>query len=571
LGGQLVADLAVGRTNALPLRGAITLRELDFGRILSEATSNEDLRGKTSGQILFTDGSALGPVGLSGAVELAQFSIGSDGFVMSSAEPLKLNLDQGDIHVERFRLQSDLSEVEIAGSRTAAGQLQFRISGGMDVALLATLAPRLTHAEGRVGLQIKLGGTTDAPSLFGKAEVSGVAFRYAGFPVPLSKVDGTVIFSERSIVLENFGGEIAGGQVGLSGSATFSERGVDQYEFSLQGDNLTFQPEVGVEVTAGGRLKLHWTPSRRLPVLDGTLRLDRVRYARPIQLLQNLSLSELSRDQQTTTRSDPEDDLVELNLRLVQGGPLSIVNNIVDAELQIEDSEKPFFIVGTDKRVGVVGTLLVPRGTVLFRNANFDIRRGIIDFNDPTRINPHFDLLATTELRRSAGFTGPNWRVSLHATGNQNAFRLNMSSEPALSQEDVMLLLTMGMTRAEAERLQASDVTSSAALEALATVTGINREVRRAVPVIDDFRLSSQYSRRTNQTEPQVTVGKRLTDDVRLSASTGLSDARELRTAVEWQLDNHTAVQAAYDNVSTSTASGVGNVGVDIRWRLEFE
>jgi hypothetical protein len=30
-------------------------------------------------------------------------------------------------------------------------------------------------------------------------------------------------------------------------------------------------------------------------------------------------------------------------------------------------------------------------------------------------------------------------------------------------------------------------------------------------------------------------------------------------------------VEASYDNVQTTTASQFGNVGVDLRWRLEFD
>jgi len=127
------------------------------------------------------------------------------------------------------------------------------------------------------------------------------------------------------------------------------------------------------------------------------------------------------------------------------------------------------------------------------------------------------------------------------------------------------------MTSAELEQLQAGDVGSTLAVEALAAVTGIDREVQRALPVIDDFSVSSRYSARTNRTEPQVTVGKRISDRVRLTASTGISESSEVRASVEWRLGEQTSVQAVYDNYNTTTASTLGNVGVDLHWRLEFE
>jgi len=146
-----------------------------------------------------------------------------------------------------------------------------------------------------------------------------------------------------------------------------------------------------------------------------------------------------------------------------------------------------------------------------------------------------------------------------------------MSSEPALAQDDIALLHAVGMTRAEAEPLQAGDLGSSAALEALASVTGVDREVKKALPVIDDFRVSSSYSAQTNRTEPTITVGKNLSEDVRATATTGIGEDANFRTGVEWRLNNQTSLEAAYDNRSTASSSTFGNVGVELLWRLWFE
>jgi len=68
-----------------------------------------------------------------------------------------------------------------------------------------------------------------------------------------------------------------------------------------------------------------------------------------------------------------------------------------------------------------------------------------------------------------------------------------------------------------------------------------------------------------------VTIGKRIAERVRLTASTSLTgDTREIRAGVEWQLGDQTSIQAGYDNVNRETQS-FGNLGVDFHWRIEFE
>jgi translocation and assembly module TamB len=427
-----------------------------------------------------------------------------------------------------------------------------------------------------VAAHVNVTGPFDAPGIYGRATVRDGSFRYAGLADPLTDLDGEITFSARRILFEDFTAEMAGGRLSLGGAATLQGRGLERYDFDIEARDVTLHPDRDVDVTFGGLAHLGWTSGQRLPRLTGTIRLERVAYEKSIQIAALVGAA--ARDgisgrpgRTDFEQYDPADDHVELDLRLVEDSPMRVQNNLIDAEVRIEDSERPFRIVGTDQRFGALGNLSIPRGVIYFRNTEFVVRRGIVEFDDPIRVDPNFAVTAVSDVRRTGDLTAPNWRITLSATGNSDNFQLNTRADPELSQEDIVLLLTIGMTSAELEQLQAGDVGSTLAVEALAAVTGIDREVQRALPVIDDFSVSTRYSQRTNRTEPQVTVGKRISDRVRLTASTGISESSEVRASVEWRLGEQTSVQAVYDNYNTTTASSLGNVGVDLHWRLEFE
>src|SRR5204862_3913025 len=125
-----------------------------------------------------------------------------------------------------------------------------------------------------------------------------------------------------------------------------------------------------------------------------------------------------------------------------------------------------------------------------------------------TRVDPNFDLRAITEVRRTTDFS--HWRIEIHAFGNRDQFRFELTSEPYLSEDDVALLLTVGMTHAELAQLQTSELTSTAALEAFSSMSGMEGEVHRALPQIDEFHVASAYSERTFRTEPQLVIGKHI-------------------------------------------------------------
>ena len=170
-------------------------------------------------------------------------------------------------------------------------------------------------------------------------------------------------------------------------------------------------------------------------------------------------------------------------------------------------------------------------------------------------------------MRRAGG----RWRIHMHAHGDTDAPKITFSSDPPLSQEDIVLLLQLGMTRAELDRGLASTLAQTVGLEALSAVTGFDKALRKTLPLFDEVRVLSQYSSRTGRPEPTLLVGKRIGDQLRATVTTGLTQNQEIRSNVEWKLSRGVSVQASYDNVNDISSSLFGNLGADLRWRLEFE
>jgi len=128
----------------------------------------------------------------------------------------------------------------------------------------------------------------------------------------------------------------------------------------------------------------------------------------------------------------------------------------------------------------------------------------------------------------------------------------------------------VGMTQTEMNQSRTSGLGSSVALEALGSLSGAESAVTETVQ-IDEFRFGSTYSTRSGRTEPTVTVGKRLSERLRATITTSLSDSSEVRSNVEYRATGNLSVEGSYDNAQSSGSTSVGNVGGDIRWRLEFE
>jgi translocation and assembly module TamB len=278
---------------------------------------------------------------------------------------------------------------------------------------------------------------------------------------------------------------------------------------------------------------------------------------------------------------DPADDFMRFWIRIVSPRPLVVENDLAEVRLEIVDPGLE--VSGTNQRYGMKGSLrLLPDSKIRLRNHEFDVGDGYVRFDDPTKIKADIDVRATTEMRRyasstsdstdtsaGAGSAAGQWNVTVHAHGSTEDLKLDLSSDPPMDPEDIVLLLTVGMTRAELEQGLTAQFGETVGLEALSTLTGADKAVKTIVPIIDYFHFGSSYSSRTGRTEPNVTVGKRITDDVRASVTTTLTE-RDVAATIEWRLSKGLGIQASYDNTN-DIGTILGNLGADLRWRLDFE
>ncbi len=612
LGGQIALDdLQMTRQQHKTARGTIRLAGVDVGALASALPSSlvrdDPPKGSLSGKITIDALPLDEPQAARGKIELAELDLASGAGRVTLREgtpPLVF----GDDGVEVPRLALDV--VAASGFRTsvvARGRVRdparhpdLDLEVEVPPTELATLAPllaRVERASGTFGAKLTVRGPPASAAYEGALHIARGELALRGMPLLVSDVDLEVVLGGGEARIARGTASLGGGTLVLSGRAPLRGLEVGDASATLVARGVHLPVVDGIDVALDADLAASLPTARRedearpLPRVTGDVTLASFTYSRPITIAADLgSLAQRAR-RKSFDAYDPADDAVAFDLRLRAREPLRLRNNLVEAMLALDSDA--LALTGTNQRFGLRGQLrVVPGGHLRLRANDFEVRQGTVRFDDASRIAPTVDITAVTEYRRysesqagsatggassgggaagAVGRSGGLWRITLHAFGDADNLRLDMSSEPALAQEDIVLLLTIGMTRAEVDQLQASSVGETAALEALSALTGADTAVKSAIPVVDDFRFGSAYSSRTGRTEPTVTIGKRVTDRVRATVTSGLSDNREVRTNVEWRLGPRVSVQGNYDNVNDVASSGLGNLGADVRWRLEFE
>jgi translocation and assembly module TamB len=612
--GQVsLSGLKVTRQRSKTSTGLVKMANLDVGPLFSIAsalgakeTPKDDhaIEGSLSGSIDIGSLPLDAPAKARAVVKLDRFDVKRDSMqvaLKSAAAPLTIADDRLAVPPLQFAFSAGYglkAAVAVGGDVKKLGtvpeaNLSVKLLP-MDMSKLASAMTRVERASGTVEASVAVTGKLMAPTYVGEAHVKKADLLFRGFASPLSDVNVDIAIGGGEIRVVRGSAEVGGGTVLLGGHAPIHGLTIGDGTATVAARGVSVPVTDGVNLTCDADLRAEWggasegDEEQSLPRISGDVTLTSFTYARPIGVAADIG-SIVQRRPRTFAAYDPADDVVSFDVRLRSREPLRLRNNLVEAQLLVDSDALVFS--GTNQRFGLRGRLKVlPGGTVRLRTSEFEVRHGYVRFDDPARIAPGVDITAVTDYRRystaSAGKTtatgtaattgtsgtgGGVWRITLHAYGDADNLRLDMTSEPALSQEDIVLLLTIGMTRAEIDQMQAANIGGTAALEALSSLTGADSAVKKAVPVIDDFRFGSAYSSRTGRTEPTVTVGKRVTDKVRANVTSGLSENREIRSNVELRLTPRVSVQGSYDNVNDVSSSALGNLGTDVRWRLEFE
>jgi translocation and assembly module TamB len=604
-GGQiLLQDFQITRQSAKHVRGRVDFRGLDLVALSNLSPALATLEPQPTGT-------------LDASLALSDLAIEQPQLATGTLDLIRLSLGYGDMQVEvprptRLRLASGRMEVPTLSlrARTKAGQsaafdmqgvltrLGDRPTVDMRLSMEPTslegfvgLIPGAERALGTLGGQIAVTGPLEAPEYRGGFKLTNGAVYMRNSSQAITELDLSLGVVPGELIIEHGAFSTGGGRVQFQGNAPLVGFRLGEVRTFITARDVNLPLAPGVRAVADADLRARWQPGgsraaigkQSLPQLVGNVTLTSFVYSRPVKMSANITdLAQRGRRTEFDAYQ-PEGDLVSFDVNVRATKPLVLSNNLIDARLSIEDDVLQ--LAGTNQRFGVRGALrLAPGGRVRLTRNEFEIQQGRVRFDDPTRIAPLVDVTAVTEFRRyggsfdassapastNASSNSGEWKVSMHAHGDTETLRIDLTSQPELSQDDIFLLLTLGVTRAELDQVQSSSLGESVALEALGALTGADQVVTEAIPVIDEFRLGS-FSSRSGRTEPAVTIGKRLSERIRAFVTSGLSESRDVRSNVEIKINRKVSIEGSYDNVNDISSSALGNIGADIRWRLDFE
>ena len=358
-------------------------------------------------------------------------------YELRNGGPIKLALDKNVIRVQDLQLVGEGTQLRIGGTIGLQDQrIALQALGDANLSILQGFFPNEMRGSGRAELTAAVNGPLYTPEFSGTATITNGRIRHFSLPNSLDAINGVVRFDSRGVRLDDVTAMMGGGRIQFGGRVGFEGYMPGELNVTARGEGLQLRVPEGVRSVVDADLAVRG--NFKAPTIGGTVTVRSAIWNRRID--PTAELFDFGAAVAAAT-GEPAAAVVPLrfDLQLIVPATLRIENNlarlVVSADMQLR---------GTAERPMLFGRAEVDRGEILFEGRRYLVTRGALEFNNPARIEPFFDVEAETRVR----VPGETYRVIINLTGTTQSLVPQFTSDPPLASDaDVVALLFSDVRR----------------------------------------------------------------------------------------------------------------------------
>jgi len=501
------------------------------------------------GGLVTVSGPLKTPVKLSGAAELNDFDVKLEGVELKVAEPLRVSLKNGVATLERVHIVGQDTNMQASGTAQlfgandpAGGRLNLRTSGSVSVAIAHTFDPDIL-SSGRVDFTLAAGGRVNKPSLTGRVRFDRVNLAMDGIPNGLSSINGTLVFNEDRLEVENLTAMTGGGQLKVGGFLTY-RNGV-YADLTASGDVVRVRLN-GLSATGNTSLRLQGSLQNML--LSGNVLVTRFGVGPEVDFASFAAAGGVS------TPPDPSaaSNKIRLDVHVVSSPQLDFQNSYAKlagtADLTVR---------GTVAAPTILGRIQITDGSATFAGTKYQLQRGSIYFSNPVRIDPVIDLDARAHVE--------SYDITVGLQGTMSNLKSSYRSEPPLSEADIFALLALGRTQEEAQIYQEQQVQAGANPTTSALLGGaLNETVSNRIGKLfggGSVKIDPAFVGTLGNSSARITVQQQISRQLSVTYATNVNYTAQQLLQAQYDVTPNASI------VLTRDESGVYSVVYKIRRR----
>lgn len=501
-----------------------------------------------------------------GKVQISQLYLKRGALNFRNRRNIDITTDNGRVSIKNFELDGPGSNVQVKGNSFTAENLDLDVNANFDLRLMQIFLPFLEDLGGPVRLSTSISGKVLKPEILGSASLNNAFLKLKGFPHPIERIQGDIVFSHTKILLNSLKAHMANGLITGDGSVIIG--GVRDLPTSLRLhlENVSLNVPENVRTTGNADLMIsgNWFPftlSGTYLVLGGLVEKEFTEDSEGIAgVRQSIYLPKVLKE----SRFEPI--LLDLQINLERSLPVknSLIDGSVTGDIQVKGTPTSPILGGritTEKK-----------SKLLFKDKIFEVTNGVVQFNDPNEINPDLFVTATSRVNE--------YDITLLAQGSAKAPNIRLTSIPPLAEQDIISLIALGVTSSTLDQnVQSKNQAEQTGFEigAATLAKPLSKQLKNTLGL--NLQFSSQFDSTRNISVPKVTVSRSLSEKLKASGSRAVGDDPTYDIKLEYQLNSNITAVGSYENRGSQDNTSLQGApreslsifGLDLEFKREFK
>jgi hypothetical protein len=378
--------------------------------------------------------------------------------------------------------------------------------------------------------------------LTGRADITDGRLRHQSMPHGLSEINGPITVESGRISVDGLRAVMGEGPVIFTGGIVLEGYRPESFNLHAVGESLHLRYPEGLQSTVRARLNL--IGPVKSPVLSGTVDVLRASYGLRFQPERGyFSLLAGGGDAGggggAVTEEAPSAFPLALAIKIRAPITPFVDNKAANAFIS---ASADMDVTGTIDRPQITGHVSVDRGEWIFSGNRYRVVSASIDFSNPLRLDPFFELTAETRARTP----GQTYQITVGINGTLDKLNLSLRSEPWLPEFQNMSLLLGETPDVGAAELRAQASPQELQSQALRTAgfailtspisATVGSAVQRTTTLTAQIVPILGNEANLQQLNPtaRIILGKRISERVYLTYSRTLSGAQNEIILVEF-------------------------------------
>jgi len=529
---QLVGDY--------PMKANLKFANLDVNPILklygSTAKATSELAGEAN-----VSGPAKKPQALTGNAVVSQFKVTLQGIALNSEQPIRASLANGVARLDELHITGLETDLRASGTAqlfsqdgsplpATGGKIDVKANGSLGLGIVHALDPDI-RSSGKITFDIAATGGMSKPQLGGKVQFAGVNLAMADIPNGISNMNGTAMFTEDRLQIQDVTAESGGGKIKMGGYVQFRGGLFADVTLSAQTVRVRYY---GVSATMNADARLQGSGDGA--TLSGNVLINRFGLAETFDFA---SVAGGAGDVSAPPDPDSLMNKIRLNVQVKSAPALDFQNSYAKIAGTVDLNVR-----GTLAVPSVLGRVTITDGSATFAGTQYQLQRGQIYFNNPVRIDPTIDLDATARVE--------NYDITIGIHGTSKNFKLAYRSEPPLSQADIFNLLALGRTQEEAQintqqlQQQGQDPTTNALLGGALNAT-VSSRVNKLFGGAGKVKIDPAFVGTLGTSSARITVEQQVSRQVTVVFATNVNSQAQQLIQVQYRLSDNKSIVATRD------------------------